>query len=468
MKKMILTPLAVWLLAAPCLAQVGGWVLTTDYSAFGNVRAFESTSPWTVSADLAPIPGDHAGRWHGGKVYVVGRGGSNVLQVYDPAGGFALEREFSLGSGLNLQDIAFDSAGDAYVSCYDQAVLLRVDVANEMILDTYDTSFLADADGLPETAWMIAVQDRLFVSVQRLDSLNWYALTGPGAVAVFDMAAEQWIDTDPFLAGVQPIPLLGANPYTRFDPVWNGLGTLVLRVGCTGSFVALDGGVEEINPFTLDNLGQVATEAQLGGDLIGQIGVEGELFVLVSDSSFATSLRRFDPGTGQLTVLDASAFYDHADLAWDGGFQLFVADRAAGASGLRVFDLDSGTELTMGAIPTGLPPFMFVLPGKPGVSSVPAAPDPGVLGLGTPYPNPCNPRASLEVQGPSGETVAVRVIDLRGRVAERTTIALDGAGRGTFTFTGQGGDGRNLAAGVYRVVVQDGDGYAARSVTLVK
>lgn len=468
MKKLILTFLAVLLLAAPCLAQVEGWVLTTDYSSFGNVRTFESASPWTVSSDLAPIPGDPAGRWHDGKVYVVGRGGSNVLQVYDPANGFALEREFSLGSGLNLQDIAFDSAGDAYLSCYDQALLLRVDVANETILDTYDTSFLADADGLPETAWMIAVEDRLFISVQKLDSLNWYAPTGPGAVAVFDMAAEQWVDADPVMEDVQPIPLLGANPYTRFDPVRNDAGDLVLRVGCSGSFVVLDGGVEEIDPFGLVNLGQVATEAQLGGDIIGQIGIEGELYVLVSDSSFATSVRRFDPGTGQLTVLDASTAYDHADLAWDGGFQLFIADRAGGASGLRVFDLDSGTELTAGAISTGLPPYMFVLPGKPGISSVPVVQGPAALDLGAPYPNPCNPRASLEVTGRSGEKVGVRVIDLRGRVVAKTTVALDGAGLGTFTFTGQGDDARNLAAGVYRVVVQSGSGYAARSVTLVK
>ena len=46
--------------------------------------------------------------------------------------------------------------------------------------------------------------------------------------------------------------------------------------------------------------------------------VSHRVFALVSDAAFATSLVRFDPGTAQRTVMDASTAYDHADLAWDG------------------------------------------------------------------------------------------------------------------------------------------------------
>ena len=98
----------------PVTALAGPWVLTTDYSSFGGISGFEEAAPWTVSPDLATVPGDAGARWHEGNIYVVGRGGANLIQVYDPTGGFSLEREFSLGSNLNPQDIAFDTAGEAY------------------------------------------------------------------------------------------------------------------------------------------------------------------------------------------------------------------------------------------------------------------------------------------------------------------------------------------------------------------
>ena len=178
-------------------AQESGWVLTTDYSTFGRVRSFLLDDPWTVSGDLATIPGDPTGRYHDGKLYIVGRGGASLIQIYDPETGFALVREFSIGAGRNPQDIAFDSAGEAYVSCYDEAVLLRVDVSNGTILDTFDTSMFADADGLPETAWMLARGDLLYIASQKLDRNNWYAPTENSALLVFGMSAEAWVAMDP-------------------------------------------------------------------------------------------------------------------------------------------------------------------------------------------------------------------------------------------------------------------------------
>ena len=174
------------------------------------MRSFDPNDPWTVSGDLAVIPGDPAGRFHDGRVYVVGRGGANLLQVYDPAAGFALVREFSLGAGRNPQDIAFDSAGEAYVSCYDEAVLLRVDVDQRVpILDTYDTSIFADADGLPETAWMIAG-----ATGSTSPARSWTGTTGthpPGRGLCWSSTwrpspGSTWIRLAP---GVQPIALIG-------------------------------------------------------------------------------------------------------------------------------------------------------------------------------------------------------------------------------------------------------------------
>ena len=175
--------ISVALLIVVAVAAAAGadqaWVLTGDYSQFGRLRSFDQAPPWTVSGDLAVTPGDAVGREHDGLLYVVGRGGASVLQIYDPTAGLALVREFSLGVGRNPQDIAFDTQGRAFVSCYDQAVLLRVDVNAGIVAQTYSTAAFADADGLPETAWMLARGDRLFIACQRLNRPGGYVRRVP-------------------------------------------------------------------------------------------------------------------------------------------------------------------------------------------------------------------------------------------------------------------------------------------------
>jgi len=465
--KILFTFLMLFALCPSAGAQETGWVLTTDYSTFGRVRSFALDAPWTVSGDLAVIPGDPVGRYHESKVYVVGRGGANLVQIYDPDAGFVLVREFSIGAGRNPQDIAFDAAGEAYVSCYDEAVLLRIDVDHGIVLDTIDTSPFADADGLPETGWMIALDDILYITCQKLDRNNWYAPTGPGALLVFDMAAETWVDMDAAAPGIQPIVLTGADPYTRIEAVDDGAGGWNLRMGCVGFFGLQDGGIEEVDPITGASLGYVVTEQKLGGDITAFTGTGDDIHVLVSDASFITSLRRFDPATGSVTVLDTGNGYVHADLAWDGDFQLYLADRTVGAAGLRVFDTVSGTELTTGVLATGLPPFMFIPSATGGASVVPAA-DADGLRLSNPYPNPCNPAADLQIQGRPDRLVRVGVFDLAGRRLQDRTLETDARGRAVFRFDGRDRQGRSLSAGVYRVVIQDETGFAARTLTLLK
>jgi len=465
--KILLSLLMLLTLCPSVDAQETGWVLTTDFSTFGRARSFALDDPWTVSGDLATIPGDHAGRYYGGFVYIVGRGDANLIQIYDPDAGFGLVREFSIGAGRNPQDIAFDSAGEAYISCYDEAVLLRVDATGGTVLGTFDTSQFADADGLPETAWMLARGDRLYIACQKLDRNNWYAPTGPGALLVFDMAAETWVDMDGDAPGIQPIVLTGADPYTRIEALDVGSGVWNLRVGCVGFYGLNDGGIEEVDPIAGTSLGYVVTEQELGGDITGFTGTGDDIHVLVSDASFITSLRRFDPDSGSVTVLDTGNGYVHADLAWDGDFQLYLADRTVGAAGLRVFDTVSGTELTTGVLATGLPPFMFILPATDGVSAVPAV-DADRLRLSNPHPNPCNPAADLQIQGRANRLVRVGVFDLRGRRLQDRTLETDGSGRAGFHFDGRDRQGRSLPAGVYRVVVQDETGIAARTLTLLK
>jgi hypothetical protein len=450
---------ALMLAAAAAAADPLAWIVTTDYSTFGRVRSLEGSDPVAVSGDLATIPGDAVGRHHDGLVYIVGRGASSVLQVYDPAAGFALLREFSLGAGRNPQDIAFDTAGEAYVPCYDTAELLRIDADAGTILGSYSTAAFADADGLPETSWCAADGDRLYIACQKLDRANWYGPSGPGALLVFDMAAEAWLDMDQQAPGVQPIALAGGNPYTRLH-----LDGATLAVGCAGWFGLADGGIELVDLAAGQSAGYAVTEAELGGDVLAVIPDGDAWLSLVSDASFATGVRRSEAG-GTVTI-DASSSYVHADLWLDGG-RLHVLDRTTGAAGVRVLDPVSGADLGGGAVSTGLPPFMFVTP----ASAPAAAPLPSVnaaLVLGPAAPNPCNPRSVMAVQGRPGRPVPVTVVDVRGRRVATATVPTDGEGRGQYVFTGRDDGGRPLPAGVYRVTARDGGRTAVTAVTLVK
>jgi hypothetical protein len=447
------------LTALSALADVpdGPWVITTDYSVFGRVQSIQQASPWTVSGELAVIPGDAVGRHHDGLVYIVGRGGSNLIRVHNPADGFALVREFSIGAGRNPQDIAFDSQGRAFVSCYDEAVLLQVDTEAGVVVQTFDTSAYADSDGLPETAWLLVHQNHLYVTCQKLDRGNWYAPSGPGQLLVMDLENLQW---EP------PVNLVGANPYTKIRMGAEGK----LLVGCAGYWAMNDGGIESIDPSAGISEGFLMTEEALGGDIVNfVVTADGQLHALTSNSSFVTSISRVNPDNGSVIPILTSTGYDLSDLAWDGDFQLYVADRQIAGAGIRVFDTTSGSELTSSPIVTTLPPFQFILPASNELSVVPFSGSLlGTLNLGLPSPNPCNPAADLAIQDAPDQMISVSVFDLRGRRVKKTTVQTDASGRASYRFNGQNTTGSALPAGVYRVVAQSSGGFAAQTLTLVK
>lgn len=462
----IITALAAGL-AWAADARATGWVLTGDYSQFGRLRAFAEASPWSTGSDLAVTPGDAVGREHDGLLYVVGRGGASVLQVYDPANGMALLREFSLGSGRNPQDIAFDTQGRAFVSCYDAAVLLRVDTQAGAVAEVIPTTAFADADGLPETAWMVARGDRLFIAAQRLDRSTW-GPSGPGLVLVYDAAAGAWVDCNPVQPGTQAITLAGGNPYTRIE-VLGVDGVEKLRVGCVGGYGALDGGIDQLDPHALASEGWVATEAQLGGDISAFVTTSpSSIYAVVGDvNTFNTNLMRWQGGAGSALVRAGGGFV-FADLAWDGGCQLFLADRTPAADGLRVFNACTGLALGSAPVPTGLPPFSFVLTADPVAAPAPPVPAAAALRLAPAFPNPCNPSARLAVAGSAGEVVEVLVTDAAGRAVGRRALRLAADGRGSYEFDGRDAGGRALPAGVYRIIARGAAATATRLVTLVK
>ncbi len=451
--------------ALPAAAWDECLVLTSDFGAFGGVASLERYSPWTVAIDLTTTSGDAVARYHDELYYIVNRGGASNLQIVDPAAGYATVDQYGLGAGRNPQDIAFAPDGTAYVSCYDDAVLLHLNVDTGSIIETFSTASFADADGFPETSWMQAVGNLLYVSCQRLDRANWYLPVGDSYLLVFDMAAESWVDVNPGTPQTDGIALVGTNPYSRLELAAAGTR---LRVACNGVYGLLDGGVEHVNLTTRTSLGFEISEASLGGDVLDVTTVSDQLrYVIVSDSSFHSSLRKYVPGTSNVTVVDQAAGYYHSQVLFDGGAQLFVADRTPGVSGIRVFNATSGNELTSSPVSTGQPPTSIVLPVETDWTAAPSAPRRALL-VHAPWPNPCNPATRVEFVADPAVDARVGVFDLRGSLITSAAVTTSGDGTGTFHFDGRDRHGQFVPAGCYRVVVTTAQEQASTTFSLVK
>ncbi|MDY0109536.1 MAG: hypothetical protein RBT60_06320 [Candidatus Krumholzibacteria bacterium] len=438
-----------------------GAVICSDYIASATVGRLALAAPWSFTPDLQPVYKDAIGVWHEERVYIVNRAGADNVQVLDPVQDFATVCQFSLGPDRGLKHIAFVGDGTAYVSCYDTPELLHIDPVSGAILHVISTALFADADGRPETSWLVVGGQRLFVVCERLDRNNWYAPMGDSYLLALDLVTRAWIDCNPSQPGVQGILLSASNPYC--EPVREGDRLLI---GCAGNYTVADGGVDVVDLGSLRSLGLEVTEAQLGGDVVDlAAGAGGRRHAVVSSATFATSLKAYTPG-GSVSLLHQSNGYHHADIAYDGGFQVFVADRRTGQTGIRVFDAVSGAQLTAAPVATGLPPAFIVLPPPAPVS----APDlvPATLALAAPYPNPANPRARIAFSAPPGSVVELRVVDLRGRLVRRAQVTAAAGGHGTWEFDGLDAAGRPVASGVLRVVATGGGGYAARSFALVR
>jgi DNA-binding beta-propeller fold protein YncE len=437
-------------------------VLTTDYETYGGATVVECANPWTADIDVATLTSDAVGRWHEGLYYVVNRGAANI-QIIDPTQGYATLRQFSVGVGRNPQDIAFAPDGTAYVSCYDEAVLLQIDTEAGVVLDTWSTAPFADADGLPETAWMQSVGGLLYITCQRLDRNTWWNPAGGSRLLVFDMIAGDWYDTDPGTPEIDGVLLTGQNPSARMQVSSDGSELLVAT---TGHWVTQDGGFEGVDLVTLQSSGFRVTDQEAGGDIIAFAVVdEDHGWCIVSDSGFDTQFMTFDPGGGTATLIVPSSAYVFADLSWDGGDQIYLCDRTEGAAGLRVFDAWTSVELTASPIAVGRPPFMCVLPEPSGATSVET---PAPLALRAPWPNPANPRTSFAFTAAAGERVRVEVCDLRGRRLRTTHVDTGADGAGLFVFDGLDDRGRPLASGAYRALITGTGGGASRGFALVR
>jgi hypothetical protein len=460
-----LAALALAALAAPAGAADRALILNTDF-ATGYYSRLDLAPPFTSTPNIQSTCADAAARVRGDRLYILGRFGCDFVQVVDPTTLATLD-QFSTGNGTNPQDIIVVTPTKAYVSLYESDELLILNPQTGAHTGSIDLSAFSDADGLPEAAGLAQVGDRVFVAVQRLDRPGGFVAANPSFLVVIDAGTDQVVDVDTIAPGVQGIALTGRNPFTDLavDPV---RGKLV--VGEAGNFGALDGGLEFVDPVTLQAEGYFVTEATLGGDLnAAKLWVDCTGYAIVNDATFRTKLVRFDRCTGQAldTCLQSSGF-DLSDVEIDHARGLvLVSDRDFVTPGVRLFAAGTCMQITTSPIAMGLPPAEIALAAAPVPASAPPAAAPSRLRIAN-HPDPFNPSTMLRVAAAAGVHVQVEVADVRGRVVRRLWEGEPGDGGRDLAWDGRDAHGAALPSGVYWARARGGGTTAGDRMTLVR
>ncbi|MBM4118225.1 T9SS type A sorting domain-containing protein [bacterium] len=441
--------------AAPAAAQPFVGVVCTDYVT-GKFSVCEADVPWTATPDVATIHSDAVGRAHGGRVYIVNRLGADNLQVLDPAQDFATLHEFSTGTATNPQGVAFSPDGSkAYLPRQNADDVLVMDPETGEWLDTIDLSAWADADGSCEVGDCIAVGDRLFVAILRLNRNLYWTPVGDSYLAVIDMTTDTLVDCAPGTPGVQAIALAGKNPSWELSRA----GELIL-CSCVGFYGLADGGVELVDPAALASLGYCVTESALGGDVGDAVWVsETRAYAIVTDTNGVTRVKAFNPSTGGgVWVVAPGTGYVYTDMELDAAGELFLADRTPGAEGLRVYLAETGEALGH-RIPVGLAPFDVVMPAAGTAAETP----PALLARLDVWPNPFNPAVTLSVELPAAGPLALRIFDALGKPVATLAEGVQPAGRREFVWRPEG-----LASGVYLARAETAAGAASARLVMLK
>jgi hypothetical protein len=453
---------------SPLVAGAGdfAFITTTDYIT-GNSATVGVQPPYAVGCPLRALHSDAVARYFDPYIYVLNRKGADNVQILDPESGFSTVRQFSVGTGADPHDIVVLSPTKAYVTRYETNTIWIVDPSAGAQTGSIDLSSLADSDGLAEIDMMCRVGGRVFVTVQRLDRNNYWVPAGTSYVAVIDTATDALVDADPIEPGVQPITLTGTDPYSdiQLDPY-----TGKLYVSCVGSWGVRDGGVESIDPVTLQSDGFIFLETAAQGDMIDvEIDAGTKGFAIVMDDNFYTLLVSFDAASGAKTgTLYEPNDYVLQDIETSPWKELFLADRTPTLPGIRIYDVYSSAEVTTVPIDVCLPPFdiTFSLPVQTGIADPPGAGPRSCLGQ--PYPNPFNPATTIPFALARPSRVRLTIYDALGR---RVRALIDGErpdGPQAATWDGRDAEGTPVASGVYFVELDAGGVVESRKVIVTK
>ncbi|MCG3174191.1 MAG: hypothetical protein GMKNLPBB_02418 [Myxococcota bacterium] len=331
----------------------GVFVVTTDY-ATGSFAVLDPAGG-AVMKDLGSIHSDAVARWSPllRQVVVVNRLRQDNLQFLDPRNRFATAAQHGVGNGTNPRDVLILSPGKAFVTRHQSPSLLVMNPATGAPIREIDLSAFADPDGVPEMDQMLLWNNRVYVTLQRLDQKDRFRANHDSLIIALDPETGEVADLDPAVPGAQGWVLPFRSPISPMKLSPDGKS---FALSFPGNFGALDGGLAQ-----MDASGKAVVlidEQTLGGDINAWDLLGDDLYVVVSTPDYKTSLAHFSLRERRLVrELIRTGSFDLAGLLIlpDRG-ELLVCDRTPARPGIRVFSIP-GDEERGAARSTGLPPF---------------------------------------------------------------------------------------------------------------
>lgn len=326
-----------------------------------------------VTKDIDVLDPVSVARGFGNMLYVIDQS-SGLVRAYDATQGFKNPVEFPASKAImvkgieaNPHDIYIDAPRQlAYVSLYGAPGTLAVSASRALgVIDLQNaqvgitrfvalTAASADADGNPEADRLAACGDNLYVLLLDLDRNNANMPTGPGRLAVVNLAAP---DTPSY------IQLAGQNP-----------SGITILPGCTEAIVgsAADlfggvqaglGGVERVDLVGKKSLGLALKDTDLGGNVGSLDAVDAShVFVDLSVKSGTTynhTVYSVDLATKKKgsAVLGPMSFVPGVRVLGDRLVVLSAGTAGAGQLPVGLYvGPATGVPLTDPALNVGLPP----------------------------------------------------------------------------------------------------------------
>jgi len=324
----------------------------------GSVASIDLSDLSTQQALSTTDGTDVIVRTFAGRIYVVNRFGTDTVQVIDSTD-FSVVGNYSVGAGSNPQDIWVRSDEKAYVTRLDAQNdssnsddILIINPITGVVLGSIDlTSYAAnDGDQLARATQMVGVDATLYVLIQDLPSNLLDSADQPGKIVVIDMATDEIVGS---------ITLDGRNPSDiTYSPVTEKI--YVVNTGVFVNFVTdvndAFGGIEVVEPETLQTEGVVIDDADFGNYLMNIVIGEDQAYTVVNGMTLAS----FDLDT--LTVTSANLYTSPGffvpDFTVDTQGRVLLTERDANDAGIVVLDGATGNitagPLDVGALPAAV------------------------------------------------------------------------------------------------------------------
>lgn len=351
------------------------WVSTSDYNS-GQLCSLATETGCTRSA-LDTVTSDTVLARHGERVvamsYVLNT--TDEMIVFRPGAHGALVREGAAesprpreGETANVRGYLALDATRGLFSRNDRSSLGVLDVETRRVVG--NVSLEALAMGAPRAApyAVVAAAGRAFVTLQRWDAARLDAPRA-GALAVVDPSTLALIDADPATPAVDAIELPFSNPFGQVDV----RGDAIL-IPCAGSLRTVgDGAIVEVDARAMRVARTFADERFLRGNPLHVLSLDADRVLIVTitepapDDEMAVAATRLIEWSrsGEAVVrtwLDVPEFALTAPILGNDG-RVYIGDRgseAGRASGIIVFDAQTGQRLNTAPIAMGLPPYALL------------------------------------------------------------------------------------------------------------